>query len=84
MTNGASDIEKEAFAEWIAGKNNADASVAASKKVLDVIAGSDSKYAKEITSLKQYLVKKSIWVFGGDGLGIRYWLWWFRPCNGQR
>ena len=34
---------------------------------MEAIKGSDSKYAKEITGLKQYLVKKSIWVFGGDG-----------------
>jgi pyruvate-ferredoxin/flavodoxin oxidoreductase len=67
LGNGASDAEKEVFAEWIANKENADGSVAASKKVLEVIANSNSEYAKEITKLKQYLVKKSIWVFGGDG-----------------
>jgi pyruvate-ferredoxin/flavodoxin oxidoreductase len=67
LENGASDAEKEVFAEWIGSKDNADASVVASKKVLDVIQKSDSSYAKEILGLKQYLVKKSIWVFGGDG-----------------
>ena len=67
LSNGASAAEKEAFAEWIANKNNSDGSVLATNKVLEAIKGSDSKYAKEITSLKQYLVKKSIWVFGGDG-----------------
>jgi len=67
LGNGATDAEKEVFAEWIENKDNADGSVVASKKVLDVIEGSDSDYAKEITKLKQYLIKKSIWVFGGDG-----------------
>jgi len=67
MNNGASDAEKEVFTEWISNKNNADGSVVASKKVLDVIGGSNSDYAKEIIKLKQYLVKKSVWVFGGDG-----------------
>ena len=67
LSNGASDAEKEAFAEWLQNKDNADGSVVATNKVLDVIKSSDSSYAKEIMSLKQYLVKKSIWVFGGDG-----------------
>ncbi|MCG6188581.1 pyruvate:ferredoxin (flavodoxin) oxidoreductase [Maribellus maritimus] len=67
LGNGASDAEKEVFAEWIANKENANGSVVASKKVLEVIEGGKSEYAVEITKLKQYLVKKSVWVFGGDG-----------------
>ncbi|MEN8117650.1 MAG: pyruvate:ferredoxin (flavodoxin) oxidoreductase [Bacteroidota bacterium] len=67
LSNGASDAEKEAFAQWIEKKDNADGSVIASKAVLDVLNGANSDYAKEIIKLKQYLVKKSIWVFGGDG-----------------
>ncbi len=67
LNNGASDAEKEVFAQWLAVKNDGDASAAASKKVLEVISGSTSEYAKDIIKLKQYLIKKSIWVFGGDG-----------------
>nr|WP_319265533.1 pyruvate:ferredoxin (flavodoxin) oxidoreductase [uncultured Draconibacterium sp.] len=67
LSNGASDAEKEVFGEWLEKKDNADGSVVATNKVLDVIKDSDSQYAKDILSLKQYLVKKSIWVFGGDG-----------------
>jgi pyruvate-ferredoxin/flavodoxin oxidoreductase len=67
VSNGATDAEKEVFGEWLANKNNSEASVTASKKVLDVITGSKSKYATDILALKQYLIKKSIWVFGGDG-----------------
>lgn len=67
LANGASDAEKEAFQLWIDTKNDGEKSPDASAKVLDVIANSNSEYAKEITKLKQYLVKKSIWVFGGDG-----------------
>lgn len=67
MSNGASDAEKEAFAEWLAHMNNADGSVIASEKVKAAISGSESSYAKEISKLARYLVKKSIWVFGGDG-----------------
>ncbi|WP_346854425.1 pyruvate:ferredoxin (flavodoxin) oxidoreductase [uncultured Draconibacterium sp.] len=67
ISNGATDAEKEVYAEWIEKKDNADGSVVASKKVLDVITTSESADAKEIVKLKQYLVKKSTWVFGGDG-----------------
>ncbi len=67
IQNGTSDAEKEAYTEWLQSKDNADASVVASKKVLEVIAKSKHETAKEILKLKQYLIKKSIWVFGGDG-----------------
>ncbi len=67
MNNGATDEMKEAFSEWIAGMNDANASIAATDKVRKAIAGSDKPYAVEIAKLDQYLVKKSIWVFGGDG-----------------
>ena len=67
LSNGATDAEKEVYSEWLANKDNSEGSVLASKKVLDVITTSDSNDAKEIVKLKQYLIKKSIWVFGGDG-----------------
>jgi pyruvate-ferredoxin/flavodoxin oxidoreductase len=67
LNNGISDSEKEAYTEWLAGMKNAEASKIASEKVRAAIAGSESSYAKEIASLAQFLVKRSIWVFGGDG-----------------
>ena len=67
IATGETKAEKEAYAEWLAGKDNSEASKAASAKVLEAIKGSNSEAAKIITSLKQYLVKKSQWIFGGDG-----------------
>ena len=64
---GVTDAEKEAYTEWLAGKDNSEASKAASAKVLAAIKGVNSETAKVITGLKQYLVKKSQWIFGGDG-----------------
>jgi len=64
---GVSEAEKEAFNEWIEGRDNAAASEAASKKVLEALKGNNAVYAQEVLSLSQYLIKKSIWVFGGDG-----------------
>ena len=67
ITDGATDAEKEAFQAWIDNKLNAEKTEEVSAKVLEVLAGSTAAYAKEIVSLKQYLVKKSQWIFGGDG-----------------
>ncbi len=67
IENGAGDAEKEAFAAWLAAKNDAEQSKAVSDKVIEVLKDSNTEYGKEILSLKQYLVKKSIWIFGGDG-----------------
>jgi pyruvate-ferredoxin/flavodoxin oxidoreductase len=67
MENGASDAEKEAYKAWIDGKNSSAASKEASAKVLEAIKGSKHEAAKVIEGLKQYLVKKSVWAFGGDG-----------------
>ena len=67
LQNGIDDDMKAAFAEWIEGMNNVEASKAASAKVIKACENSDAAVAKEILDLKQYLVKKSIWSFGGDG-----------------
>jgi pyruvate-ferredoxin/flavodoxin oxidoreductase len=58
---------KEAFEEWIAGMNEAAKSEVASDKVLKALEKEKEPVAKEILKLKQYLVKKSVWIIGGDG-----------------
>jgi pyruvate-ferredoxin/flavodoxin oxidoreductase len=58
---------KAAFDEWLAGMNNAEESRKASAKVIEACEKENSDAVKEILSLKQYLVKKSHWIFGGDG-----------------
>jgi pyruvate-ferredoxin/flavodoxin oxidoreductase len=58
---------KEIYTEWIAGMNNAELSKTASEKVLKVIGNAGDAISKQILDLKQYLIKKSIWIFGGDG-----------------
>lgn len=57
----------EAFQEWIDGKNDADKSKIASAKVIQALKKEKESVAKEILDLEQYLIKKSVWVFGGDG-----------------
>jgi pyruvate-ferredoxin/flavodoxin oxidoreductase len=58
---------KEAFNEWIAGMNNAAQSVTATEKVRAALKNEKNPVAAEIKKLDQYLVKKSVWSFGGDG-----------------
>ena len=66
--NGSMSAEtKAAFAEWIEGKNNAEASKLASGKVVACLKKENNPAATEMLNLKQYLIKKSQWMFGGDG-----------------
>ena len=58
---------KEAFNEWLASMQNLDASKVATANLLAVLEKETHEVAGKITDLKQYLVKKSIWIFGGDG-----------------
>jgi pyruvate-ferredoxin/flavodoxin oxidoreductase len=58
---------KAAFEEWINTQDNAAASKTASEKVVSVCLKDGSDVAKEILKLKDYLSKKSFWIFGGDG-----------------
>jgi pyruvate-ferredoxin/flavodoxin oxidoreductase len=58
---------KEAFQEWLDGMNDADASKAAADKIVPLLEGSDNPVLKEIYEKKDQLVKKSIWILGGDG-----------------
>jgi pyruvate-ferredoxin/flavodoxin oxidoreductase len=68
MSNGSLNGEtKIAFEEWLKVKDNGVASKAASEKVVAACSKDKSAVAQEILSLKQYLVKKSHWIFGGDG-----------------
>ncbi|MCR2043961.1 pyruvate:ferredoxin (flavodoxin) oxidoreductase [Anaerosalibacter massiliensis] len=62
----------EVFNEWIEGKSDAKASKAATLKILPLLnkeIGNDKgkEILNEIEELKEYLIKKSVWIFGGDG-----------------
>ena len=58
---------KEAFGEWIASREEAAGSEVASEKVIAALRKESHGVAKEISALEQYLIKKSIWIMGGDG-----------------
>jgi pyruvate-ferredoxin/flavodoxin oxidoreductase len=55
------------FKEWIDGKDDAVKSQEATVKMIPLLEQENNPLAKDLLDLRQYLVKKSIWVIGGDG-----------------
>ncbi len=58
---------KEAFGAWLEAFDEGPQSVEASEKVVAALQKEKNPVAKEILDLKDYLVKKSVWIIGGDG-----------------
>ncbi|SMP62713.1 pyruvate:ferredoxin (flavodoxin) oxidoreductase [Anoxynatronum buryatiense] len=59
---------KAAFQAWLDGKNDAKASKKATYDLLPLLeAAKGNEVIDEIIMKKDYLVKKSQWIFGGDG-----------------
>ena len=74
LTMDICESAKEAFNAWLEARDDGEASKAASEKVLEVLAGTCSCADEEVKSLlaeiesrKDYLVKRSQWILGGDG-----------------
>lgn len=69
MEAGCSDELADAFKAWIAGKDKTADSIEAADKVRKALANADKKdeILTRIADREDYLVKKSQWVFGGDG-----------------
>lgn len=72
-TNISADL-KEAFTQWLNGKDDAEESRKAGDKIKALIDGEVSKASgelkevlSEIAEMKDLYTKKSIWIFGGDG-----------------
>lgn len=60
---------KAALNEWLENKDNAEASKAATKKVLPLIEANKTccETMEELYKFKDFFVKRSQWIFGGDG-----------------
>ena len=72
LANGTTDAFAAAAKEWLDNYDNGEASKAASAKVLAALdeaeaQASDKAPFAEIRAQKDQLVKKSVWIFGGDG-----------------
>jgi pyruvate-ferredoxin/flavodoxin oxidoreductase len=57
----------DAMKAWVEGMYNADASKAAAAALIPLLTKENTELTKELLNLRQYLVKKSIWIIGGDG-----------------
>ncbi|MDD4839687.1 MAG: pyruvate:ferredoxin (flavodoxin) oxidoreductase [Clostridia bacterium] len=71
---GISEEIREAMKSWILGMDDAKASKEASEKILALLDseiaktnGGTQQLLKFVASRKDCLVKKSVWIFGGDG-----------------
>jgi pyruvate-ferredoxin/flavodoxin oxidoreductase len=64
---GKAGAAEAAFKDYLEFSEDGAKTEAVSAAVLAALEGDNSPLAEEIRSLKQYLVKKSVWVFGGDG-----------------
>lgn len=61
---------KDVFREWLEGMDDGNASKIAAGKIIDQLKENpyeDNPIIREIYEKKQYLVKRSFWVIGGDG-----------------
>ncbi|KPK87215.1 MAG: racemase [Bacteroides sp. SM23_62_1] len=67
IQDGVPEKSKEVFLEWIENINIAEKSKEVSPRVIEACKKENHPIAKEILALEQYLVKKSVWVIGGDG-----------------
>ena len=57
----------DAFRLWIEGMNDAELSRVATEKMLPLLERKGDSLVKDLHDLRQYLIKKSVWVIGGDG-----------------
>ena len=64
------DNLKNAFSLWIDNIDDCDGSIKATNMILNILKDatySNSQIISDILKLKDYLIKKSVWAFGGDG-----------------
>ncbi|WP_353894157.1 pyruvate:ferredoxin (flavodoxin) oxidoreductase [Proteinivorax hydrogeniformans] len=68
MESGISTELKDAFTTWIENKEDGKGSKEATMNLLPLLEKeADNKLVKEIIDKKDFLIKQSQWIFGGDG-----------------
>lgn len=69
IDSNLSDNIKEALKEWLSGKDSAEESRAAATRLIPLLESdaANNDLLKQILSMKDLLIKKSIWIVGGDG-----------------
>ena len=67
MQKSAKGGMKTAIENYLSTLNDGNANKAATAELVKALEGSKSEAAADVLALKDYLGKKSMWVFGGDG-----------------
>ena len=67
LENGATGEVADLFKAWLENRDSGEETKKIAKKLIPLLEKCDCEVAKEILSLKDYLVKRSQWIFGGDG-----------------
>jgi pyruvate-ferredoxin/flavodoxin oxidoreductase len=58
---------KSLFKQWIENREKTIESKKLGDQIIELAKKCDCSYCKELVDLKQYMAKKSQWIFGGDG-----------------
>jgi pyruvate-ferredoxin/flavodoxin oxidoreductase len=66
-TDCCSSELKGLFSQWIENRENGTESQKLAEQIIPLAEKCDCSYCKDILDLKDNLVKKSQWIFGGDG-----------------
>lgn len=67
LDNDLDDNTKEVLKEWLDNKECSDGTLDRANKVIEVLENDKSEIGDIILSDKEFLVKRSQWIFGGDG-----------------
>ena len=67
LDNDIDDEVKEVLKEWLDNKDVGDSSRERAEKVISILENYDNEFSKIILQDKEFLVKRSQWIFGGDG-----------------
>jgi len=67
QANKVSDALKLSIEQWLSKMNDSIESEKASSELLKALQNEKTDFSMELLEMEQYLVKKSVWVIGGDG-----------------
>ncbi len=70
MANSMNDVSKstaDLFKTWMENRDNGEETQKISKDIVSALNNEKTSAAKEILSIKDFLVKQSNWIIGGDG-----------------
>ena len=67
IETGVSEDAKVVLEDWIEHKNSGEATRQRAERVMEVLENENNEFAKSILEDKDFLMKRSQWIFGGDG-----------------